>query len=445
MGIRSKFALLALSLLLGVFPVTAVAQADDEVGNVEIAILDVLLERGIIDQAQYEEMLALARAKVEDSRTEIDLIEGRLARLRAPEVQMSGGSPGKLEFTSADGKWSAKFKGRIQARVTDLDSDDNDEDGTNFSVPRARFGVSGRAGGEHIKYKFEIDAPTDKELGSWDDSDGNDAEIKDAYIDYGMSDSTALKMGHFKFPFGREELTSSGNISLMERSIATDVFAPGRDPGFMYHGGADDGAFEYYLAIANGDGENEPNSAAGSGPVLGEEYDGLRYGARVVFHPMGPMKLDGPAFQTLEDDGVKMAFGASFMMNEDDDGLAPVKADADTLGLEFQLMSGPLSLLAEWFSRTAELSAPGTDVDDDGFTVQAGMFLEPNVWELVARYSEVDFDADSPFNDLEEVTIGINRYVAGHAGKWMLDLVELDVDSGTPDEQQLRLQYQLIF
>jgi phosphate-selective porin OprO/OprP len=438
-------ALLALTATLGVLPATAAAQADDEANNVEIAILDVLLERGIIDQAQYDELLALARAKAEDSRTEIDLIEGRLARLRAPEVQTSGGKPGKLSFTSDDGQWSANFKGRIQARVTDFDADDNVDDGVNFSVPRARFGVSGNAGGQHIKYKFEIDAPTDKELGTWDDSDSKDAKIKDAYIDYGMSDSTALKMGHFKFPFGREELISSGNISIMERSVATEAFAPGRDPGFMYHGTAGEGEFEYYLAVANGDGENEPNSGAGTGPAGTGNVDGLRYGARVVFNPLGPMKMDGPAFQTVEDDALKVAVGLSYMMNDDEVGPAGAEADADTMGLEFQMMSGPFSLLAEYFDRSADRSDPGSDIDDDGYNLQAGLFIVPSVWELVARYSEVDYDGAAGTPDEEELTFGVNRYVAGHNGKWMFDVVDIDRDGPDADEQQLRLQYQLIF
>src|SRR5262245_6730423 len=95
MRILRCVAVATLALLAGLQP--ARAQADDG-SNVNVAILDVLRARGIIDQAQYEELLAMARATVDRERGEIDLIQGRLERLRAPDLQTSGGTPGKLMF-----------------------------------------------------------------------------------------------------------------------------------------------------------------------------------------------------------------------------------------------------------------------------------------------------------------------------------------------------------
>jgi hypothetical protein len=45
--------------LLLAFPRGVAAQSDDD-GNLDVAILDILLERGLIDEAQYDELLALA-------------------------------------------------------------------------------------------------------------------------------------------------------------------------------------------------------------------------------------------------------------------------------------------------------------------------------------------------------------------------------------------------
>ncbi len=80
-----RLMLALLCALAGPLAVPAAAQATDST-TVEVAILDVLLARGLIDQPTYEELLALAREKAAGTRSEIDLIEGRLERLRAADV-----------------------------------------------------------------------------------------------------------------------------------------------------------------------------------------------------------------------------------------------------------------------------------------------------------------------------------------------------------------------
>jgi phosphate-selective porin OprO/OprP len=423
---------------LGSLAAPAAAQADDG-SSVEVAILDIMLERGLIDQQQYEELLALARAKVDSQRNELDVLEGRLERLRAPDLQAEGGKPGKLTFTSPDGKWSMNVKGRIQARVTDLDHDDHDSSGTNFSVPRARVGLSGVAGSESVHYKLEWDMGTDKSLydeDSGDDNEGKSFNVKDAYVDIAACEGAALKFGQFKFPFGREELISSGNISLMERGVASGEFAPNREPGAMLHGDCSDGTLAYFLAVSNGAGQSLPNAQDDDG-------DGLRTGVRVEFNPLGPYKADGPAFQTVQDGSTKMGIGVSFMSNKDSAALNDLAAgtDTDTAGIDFQLLTGPFSVLAEIFDRNSDPVA-GEDVNDDGRTLQVGYFVVPSVWEIVARSSEVDFDDDA---DIDECTIGVNRYLDGHNAKWMFDLNKRDEDGANADSKELRVQYQAIF
>ena len=455
---KNRLAVLAvvLAAVLLSLPSVVAAQSDDQ-SNLDVAILDVLLERGLIDEAQYEELLAMARARAATNASEIDLIEGRLARLTAPDVQMSGGEPGKLEFKSPDGKWSMGIKGYIQARYATRDSEADGRSGDNFSVPRARLELSGIAGRENIKYKLEIDAGTnstqDTDPDVTEPSDQKDARVKDAYIDYGVTERGAIRMGQYKFPFSREELISDSAGQLVEKSIASQAYAPKREPGFSWQGTGPDGIFEYELAAANGDGENEPNvvdsSALGTG-------DGNRYGARFVWYPLGEMKYDTPAFQTL-DGGSKLALGASYMLNEDASYLNVVSAafpsngtHANTLGLESQFMTGPFSLLAEYYDRSTDI--PGApSQNDDGFTVQAGWFVIPKEWEVVGRLSEVDQTGDTLLGPTgavkqEEKAFGVNRYIAGHNGKWMLDYVRFDNET-VPDqnEDQSRLQYQIKF
>lgn len=431
----SRPILAAAALLLALLP-GAAAQSDAGT-TLETAILDVLLERGLIERAQYDELLELARAKAAQQLGEIDLIEARLERLRAPEVKTDGGGPGKLVFKSADGDWSLNLKGRIQARVTSLDSDTNSSDGVNFSVPRARLGLSGNAGGQDTTYKLEIDASTSKSLNTGAGAPTKtDAVVRDAWVQQQFESGDAFRFGQFKVPFGREEQISSGSISLMERSIASSTFAPGHEPGAMYHGATEDGELTYEFALSNGEGQGNPNSA-------GNSRNGLRQAARVTWMPLGGFKLDGPSFQTLKDGGTKVALGAGWMAAHDTSGkttLAP-GTDTTTTNLEFQLFSGPWSFLAEVFDRSADPSA-GADVDDRGNTAQLGYFLVPGEWELVARSSEVDFDTAA---DIDELVFGINRYLDGHNAKWMFDVVQTDSAAAGADSTEFRLQYQGIF
>ncbi|HZJ70616.1 MAG TPA: porin [Planctomycetota bacterium] len=453
---RLLLSLLVFPLAL-LFAASPAARAQQDDGNsVDEAILDVLLERGIIDQAQYEELLAMAKAKRDADANEIALIEGRLARLNAPDVQVQGGQPGKLAFKSPDGKWSAELRGFIQARFTNTNAEADGQSGNNFSVPRARMILSGISGAPNVKYKLEIDASTktglDTDVDTTEPSEQQDAIVKDAYVDYGVTDSGSVRFGQYKFPFGREELISDSSDDLVDKSLANRTFAPAREPGASWQGKALDGVLEYELAASNGDGQNEPNSADSSALDVG---DGLRYGARAVWYPLGEMKYDFPSFQTL-DGGSKLSLGVAYMSNKDARLLNTVVAgtngtDANTLDLELQWMTGPFSLLAELYDRSTIV--PGSaDGDDNGYTVQAGFFVVPRVWELVARLSMVDqtdlppgFVSGTPSRQ-QETTIGIDRYIDGHNGKWMFDFVDTDNETvSDQDSQQVRLQYQVMF
>ncbi|MBM3985033.1 MAG: hypothetical protein FJ296_04985 [Planctomycetes bacterium] len=419
-------------VLLGAFAAAAPAQSTDAT-TVETAILDVLLARGLIDAAQYEELLALARATADDARGEIELLEGRLARLRAPDLQTSGGQAGKLLFKSSDGKWSLGLKGRIQARAEHVDADDDSKDGDNISVPRSRIGVEGTAGAENVGYRLEWDMNTNKKLE--DPAKEGSVNLRHAFINWGFENGMQLIFGQTKFPFGRESLTSSGSISLAERSLVSSEFFPEYEPLAMLQGTADDGEWEWYLAASNGEGRGKNNTS-------GEDLDGMRRGARVVWNPLGRFKLDAPAFQTLDSGETRIGLGASWMRNADSSGLSTATADVDSesLGLEFQAFSGPWSVLYENVSRDEHDDAAADD-DDDGQSLQVGWFLTER-WELVVRRAEVDYDTKA---DKDERALGLNWYVDRHNGKWQLEWNEQETEDDDSEVDTLRVQYQLIF
>jgi len=433
MSLHRCWLLLAAGSLAALSPLAGAQQGGDV--SMETALLDILREKGLIDATQYDELMKLARERADQRSNETTLIEASLQRLAAPDVQARGGTPTRLLFRSPDGKWSLGLRGEIQARLEDFNSEDDTKDGTNFSIPRARIITEGTAGAPNVRYKLMLDMPTNSKI--VDPAADATTNVRDAYVDWGFTQGNlhSLRFGQFKFPFGREMLTSTSQISFPDISIAATEFAPNYEPAAMFQGQLGDDLFEYQVAAANGEGRGKNNTA-------GETKDGLREGVRVVFNPLGPVKNEGPAFQTIADSSLRLSLGAAFMRNEDSSALATttVGSKTETGNLEASLYFGPLSLLAEVYDRTTD--ADTGDLEDLGRTLQAGFFFVPEKWEVVARYSGVDYDAK---DDAEERTLGLNWYVDRHNGKWQVDWSRLDNEGTTPDATRWRLQYQVLF
>ncbi len=419
-------------LLCSVLTLPVAAQQADG-STVESAILDILLARGIITPAEHEELAALAREQAASRADEVELFEARLQRLRAPDVQATGGAPGKLLFRSPDGTWSLGLRGRIQARVEALSSADDSHDATNFSVPRGRLTLEGQAGAPRATFKLEADLSTQRSL--TDPATDKAAALEEAWINWAFDPDSNLRFGQVRFPFSRETHVGTAVLSLADRSLANQEFSADKEPGTLLWGALDEGAWEWFVGISNGEGKRKNNTP-------GSDRNGLRRGARLVWNPLGPFKPEGPAFATLDDGGTRLALGASWMRNDDSSGVSTVTpgSDTETRGLELQAFSGPWSLMADAYGRR-ELRA-GPDLEDRGSTLQLSRLFDDGTWELVARTSSIDFDVE---DDAREHVLGFNWYVARHAGKWLVEWGRLRNSGVTPDERRLRVQYQLQF
>ncbi|MBI2844208.1 MAG: hypothetical protein HYX78_12475 [Armatimonadetes bacterium] len=92
--------------------------------------------------------------------------------------------------------------------------------------------------------------------------------LLDAVIGYKLAGDNKLNIGQFKIPFSLENLTSSTNLDLINRSQVVEALVPGRDigaqgrdVGVQFSGIknlAEDGAkqIEYYMGLFNGAGIN---------------------------------------------------------------------------------------------------------------------------------------------------------------------------------------------
>ncbi len=317
-------------------------------------------------------------------------------------------------------------------------SEDNAELGDGFRVRRARIGLNGNID-DDWRYQIEYDFA----------EDGSAA--RDVYLRYTGFDAGDLTIGHFKVPFGLEELTSSNNITLIERSLPTTTFAQSRRVGVGYSASADN-----WTASVMGFGQG-----SGSGTRSTDGDEGLGVGGRFTFNPI---KTDNQL--------VHLGIAATWEQPEDD-GIEEVRfrtrpesrptkvrlvdtgsiSDVDNitqLGLEAAWQSGPFSVQGEYIRSDVSRGNGESDVDFSGWYVsgswvltgesrgyRGGVFrgVSPNLtsgaWELTARYSSVDLD-DTPTvfgGEEQNFTLGLNWY-ANDRIRFMANYVNVDSERG---------------
>jgi phosphate-selective porin OprO and OprP len=131
---------------------------------------------------------------------------------------------GSFTLESANGRNSISLTGRmhLDARWNDAYVDgvgidrDTQSLADQFELRRARLGVKGKFAND---FKYEV-------VGNLPGT----ATIDVAFLDWAKFDAVQFRVGKFKQPFGLEQLTSSNNIALMERSYV-DQTVPGKKLG----------------------------------------------------------------------------------------------------------------------------------------------------------------------------------------------------------------------
>ncbi|MBD3267118.1 hypothetical protein GF373_10655, partial [bacterium] len=139
-----------------------------------------------------------------------------------------------LKFQTPNKEFQMQLGGRIQNDWAFFLDDAFGEDGVEFR--RARLFVKGLLY-EHLEFKTQYDFAS------------GDGEFKDVYLGLvGIDYLGGLRIGHFKEPFGLEQLTSSKYITFLERSLP-DMFSPGRNTGLMVHNSYLEERLTYALAL----------------------------------------------------------------------------------------------------------------------------------------------------------------------------------------------------
>jgi hypothetical protein len=246
--------------------------------------------------------------------------------------------------------------------------------------------------------------------------------LLDAYGNYVVAEGVQIRIGQFKVPYSRQWLTGAGQLQLMDRSIVTNVFTPGRDIGIMGHDvvkfgeNPEDMALEWAFGLFNGDGIN----------VSGNDNNWLGWCARLGFYPMGMVAYGESNFAA--GDAVKFGIAGSYYSVRNRPLGNTVKNDQ----WEIDAVVTWAGLYATGEYHSATINPDGeSSMDFSGWFLQAGYLFADNTFEVIARYSIIDWDDITGLKNSKEWAIGAAWYPEGfgHPFKIVLMIGELKSDT----------------
>lgn len=403
-------------LILGsIMGVTAMGvQADSEL----VDLLRVLRTNGSISQTQYERLLRDAnstdskKTKQPGSKTKTSKKDKKKNKQQT-EVETKGG----LKVKSADGDFEFELGGELWIDAAFYQQDVAPL-GNGTEIRRARLNLSGKVfedWGYVTKYDFA----------------GNEAEIKDAYLQYNGFDTLAIRVGNYKEPVSLEEQTSGKAITFMERALPVEAFAPGRKIGI----GALSSGKNWSAALGL---FGEPVGA--DTPNEGDEGRGVS--GRVTFAPIyanqRALHLGGSLASREPDDQKEVSYETRPESHVTDETLVDTRGAIDNvdntllIGLEAAYVQGPFSVQGEYLQNRVERTN-ASDLNFSGWYVYGSWVLtgesrpykgsrgrfnriEPkgkaSAWELALRYSTINLnDQDITGGKENNLTLGLNGYL----------------------------------
>ena len=176
-------------------------------------------------QAQIEQMQATIKSlekQVQDAKAQASAAQSAASESGKSDLDLKVKWKGAPEFSSADGKFKMKVRGRLQADYNAIDQDfkiTGRPDVSAAEFRRARLGVEGVVF-YTVEYKFEVDFANDA------------VSVKDAYLEYtGLAEDLGLRFGNFKTFNTLNDMTSSRFITMMERAAFIEAWGFDRQIG----------------------------------------------------------------------------------------------------------------------------------------------------------------------------------------------------------------------
>jgi hypothetical protein len=321
---------------------------------------------------------------------------------------------------------------RVQVRFTSEDLDANSAtskpERDSFRLRRMKTKFDGWVYSKDLQYELQVNFADSANV------------LEDANINYDFTKgnkAAMVKIGQFKVPFGRQELTSSGSQQFVDRSAVSNTFARGRDIGVQLWGTPNKGILDWRIGVFNGNGRT----------VSRNDNDDLQYNARLQWAPFGDTKYSEGDFDSS--DRPLFSIAANFEGNTREvaaSGSTPAHQNEQTiLGYDAVFKFKGFSVVGEFFERENDRTQGQSDFDDEGFNLQAGYFVIPKRFEVALRFAEFDPRKDRDDDVRSENGVAFSYYWNKHNHKLQADYREIEDEARNATDKEIRLQYQLIF
>ena len=387
-------------------------------------IEDILKEKGFITEDEYKE------AKQAEASTKQPSLVGSYR-------------PGKgFQLATPDGNNALTLGGRLQVRYTLTDSAEG-ADASTFRIRRARLWAEGHLYQPEFRYGFQGDF-------------ASTFSLRDAYVEFAHVPVATLKVGQYKVPYNRQQITSSGALQFVDRPVMNEEFLlgdDGRDIGGMLSGEPLKELLAYHLGVFNGSGPNTVN----------EDTNHMVVG-RLLLTPLGAFKDYYSEGDWLGEEKPRLGLGvaAAYSSRERNGrttrrtGLADPKkypsfSGADITGATFdaQFKLRGFSALADYYYRNVEPRGAGIEAfAGHAVVAQAGYFVVPQKVEVALRYGWMDPNDAVAHNSVQESGGAVSYLLSGHNLKVQADLRTIDTQRpgrATAHEIEGRVQVQAIF
>lgn len=374
------------------------------------------------------------------------------ASIAQPFVQAKFGKG--IQVVAQDSSFSMKFSTRFQTLYSGSFNTETENYDDRLLIRRARLKFDGFAYNPRLKYKIELGL-TNSDIGGRKIQPTNNADniILDAVLMWNFYKNFELWFGQTKLPGNRERVISSQNLQFVDRSILNSYFNIDRDIGVQirHKFKLSNVVFREMVSVSMGEGRNVTINNSGG-------YD---YTLRGEILPFGEFENGGDYFSAdfAREDKPKLSVGITYDLNKGASkeggqlgSYLNGTRDLSTVFIDGMFKYQGSSLMFEYAQKNApEGALVMTEVDEllivqsfatgSGINVQYG-YLFPSNLELSARYSKVMPEEESYFNEEQEITFGISKYIVGHSLKVQSDLSLVQEDN-EDNKVRFRLQVEM--
>jgi len=368
--------------------------------------------------------------------------------------------PPRLELVWRDGKTRIttdnaylEMSTRLQMRYTHELPDDSvqpagtaarGDDKGSFRIRRAKFKLEGWAMKPWLTYEFQINIPAVSGANAG-------AILEDASIDVDATSGRnrfRIKFGQFKPGWGRQEMTSSGSQSFVDRAEVSNQYARGRETGLALWGTTSNNKIEWRAGISNGNSMTRTTN----------DNDAFQYNARVMFQPSGRQALvqrawvSGPFYSEGDFESADFplfAIAANFEKNDFHRATTGNDLKDTVYGLDLIYKYKRFFATGEYYRRERTPEA-GAKFRSDGFFGQATYLLTSRrMWEIGARFGQFDPTDRAGSNLRKEIRGVVSYYYGRHNMKVQADFGQLKDEAANGGKgtrnNEFRVQSQIVF